>query len=223
MKLLPPDSEAVLMERATTLAGKTLQQIANLQQTVLPEQLTSCKGHIGELLEDYLGASADSLPEPDFRLIGVELKTLPIGQNGNPKESTFVCTVSPLPGDSPRWEDSLVKRKLSRVLWVPIEADAGIPLAQRRIGNPFLWSPSPAQEKILHQDWDELMNMVMMGELEKITAMYGKYLQIRPKAQNAKSLRSGINADGDIVKTLPRGFYLRTSFTKAILADSHAA
>jgi DNA mismatch repair protein MutH len=223
MRVLPPDSEAVLMERAINLAGKTLQQIANLQQTALPEQLTGGKGHIGELLEDYLGASAGSLPEPDFRLIGVELKTLPIGQNGNPKESTFVCTVSLLPGDSPRWEDSLVKRKLSRVLWVPIEADAGIPLAQRRIGNPFLWSPSPTQEKILHQDWDELMNMVMMGELEKITAMYGKYLQIRPKAKNAKSLRSGINADGDIVKTLPRGFYLRTSFTKTILADSHAA
>lgn len=114
MKVLPPDSEAVLMERAAAIAGKTLQQIANLQQTVLPEQLTGAKGHIGELLENYLGASAGSLPEPDFRNIGVELKTLPIGQNGKPKESTFVCTVSLLPGDSSRWEDSLVKRKLSR-------------------------------------------------------------------------------------------------------------
>ena len=222
MRVLPPDSEAVLMERAAAIAGKTLQQIATLRQTVLPEQLTRAKGHIGELLEDYLGASAGSLPEPDFRHIGVELKTLPIGKNGKPKESTFVCTVSLLPGDSSHWEDSLVRRKLSRVLWVPVEADTTIPLAQRRIGNAILWSPNLSQEKILRQDWDELMNMVMMGQLDKITARYGKYLQIRPKARNARSLRAGINADGDIVKTLPRGFYLRTSFTKTILANNHA-
>jgi len=157
MRVLPPDSEAVLMERAAAIAGKTLQQIATLRQTVLPEQLTRAKGHIGELLEDYLGASAGSLPEPDFRHIGVELKTLPIGKNGKPKESTFVCTVSLLPGDSSHWEDSLVRRKLSRVLWVPVEADTTIPLAQRRIGNAILWSPNLSQEKILRQDWDELM------------------------------------------------------------------
>ena len=222
MKVLPPDSETALMERAAAMAGKTLQQIANLRQGVLPEKLTGAKGYIGELLEDYLGASAGSLPEPDFRHIGVELKTLPIGLNGKPKESTFVCTVSLLPGDNSCWEDSLVKRKLSRVLWVPIEADAGIPLPQRRIGNPVLWSPDPAQEKILRQDWEELMNMAMMGQLDKITARYGKYLQIRPKARNARSLRSGISSDGDIVKTLPRGFYLRASFTSSILANYHA-
>ena len=223
MNVSPPESESVLMERAAAIAGKTLQQVANLQQTVLPEKLTGAKGHIGELLENYLGANAGSLPEPDFRFIGVELKTLPVGKNGTPKESTFVCTVSLLPGDNSRWEDSLVKRKLSRVLWVPIEAEANITLAQRRIGTAFLWSPDQAQEKTLRQDWEELTNMVVMGQLDKVTARYGKYLQIRPKAQNARSLRSGINAEGDIIKTLPRGFYLRTSFTSSILANNRAA
>ncbi len=211
MKIHPPNSEHELLERSAAMAGKTLQQIASQLNYATPAKLTGNKGWAGEIIEHYLGASAGTLPEPDFRNIGVELKTLPIGLNGKPKESTFVCTVSLLPGDSSRWEDSLVRRKLSRVLWVPIEAGSNIPLAQRRIGTAILWSPDQAQEKILRRDWEELMNMVMMGQLDKITARYGKYLQIRPKAQNAKSLRSGINADGDIVKTLPRGFYLRTS------------
>jgi len=56
-----------------------------------------------------------------------------------------------------------------------------------------------------------------MGQLEQITASYGKYLQIRPKAQNGKSLQVGIGADGGLVQTLPRGFYLRTEFTRTIL------
>ena len=217
MKHSPPVSEKELLERAETLAGKTLQHIASLQNKVLPEQLNSAKGFIGELIEDYLGASAGSLPEPDFQEIGVELKTIPVNKNGKPKESTYVCVVSLLPEESGHWNNSLVKRKLSRVLWVPVEADTSIPVAMRRIGSPLLWSPTSEQEKILQHDWQELMDMVMTGELEQISASYGKYLQIRPKAQNARSLQSGIDVDGNIIKTLPRGFYLRASFTHAIL------
>ena len=217
MMVLPPTSEAELIQKATAMAGKSLQQIANQLRYSVPEKLDGNKGWSGEIIEHYLGANAGSSPEPDFTNIGVELKTLPIAKNGKPKESTFVCTVSLLPEDNARWENSLVKRKLSRVLWVPVEGATTIPLPQRRIGNAILWSPSPAQEKILREDWEELMNMVQTGQLEQITARYGKYLQIRPKAQNARSLRMGINAEGDIVKTLPRGFYLRTSFTAIII------
>ena len=217
MMVLPPTSEAELIQKATAMAGKSLQQVANQLRYSVPEKLTGNKGWTGEIIEHYLGANAGSSPEPDFTNIGVELKTLPIAKNGKPKESTFVCTVSLLPEDNARWENSLVKRKLSRVLWVPVEGATTIPLPQRRIGNAILWSPSPAQEKILREDWEELMNMVLTGQLEQITARYGKCLQIRPKAQNARSLRKGINAEGDIVQTLPRGFYLRTSFTATII------
>ena len=199
------------------MAGKTLQQIAGKLHYPAPKKLASNKGWTGEIIEQYLGANAGSSPEPDFTNIGVELKTLPIGKHGKPKESTFVCIVSLMPQENSCWENSLVKRKLSRVLWVPVEGDNTIPLPQRRIGNAILWSPAPSQEKILRDDWEELMNMVLTGQLEQITARYGKYLQIRPKAQNARSLRKGINAEGDIVQTLPRGFYLRTSFTATIL------
>ena len=221
MKQLPPASEGELLARAGALAGKTLQHIASIQQTVLPGHLTSAKGFIGELIEDYLGATAGALPEPDFQQIGVELKTIPINKDGKPKESTYVCTVSLMPDENNHWENSLVKRKLARVLWVPIEADPGIPVSMRRIGTAILWSPTTEQEKILRQDWQELMDMVMMGELDQISARYGNYLQIRPKAQNARTLKSGIDAEGSTIKTLPRGFYLRTSFTELILAGQY--
>ena len=221
MKPSPPLSEVELLARAETLAGKTLQYIADQQKINLPARLVTAKGLIGELVEKYLGASAGTMPEPDFREIGVELKTIPVNKNGKPKESTYVCVVSLLPEDNNQWETSLVKRKLSRVLWVPIEADPAIPLNQRRIGTSILWSPSAGQEQILRQDWQELMDMVMTGELDQISARYGKYLQIRPKAQNAKALQDGIDAEGNIIKTLPRGFYLRTSFTHAILTSGY--
>lgn len=215
-----PSSENELMKHATSIAGKTLQHIANINKIPVPEKLTTAKGWVGELIESSLGASAGHLPEPDFQLIGVELKTLPLNAKMQPKESTYVCVVSLEKSDERTWETSLVKKKLSRVLWVPIEADPDIPLAQRRVGSSFLWSPTSDQEKILRGDWQELTDMIVMGNLDQITAEHGQYLQIRPKAADSKSLGPGNNEDGDKILTLPRGFYLRASFTRQILQDS---
>lgn len=218
MRNTPPRSESELLERAAQVSGKTLQYVANIMNVDLPDTISTSKGLAGELLEEYLGATAGNLPEPDFRQIGVELKTIPVNQRGMPRESTYVCIVSMLPEHNKSWEQSLVRRKLTRVLWLPVESEPDIPLSMRRIGTAILWSPDPEQEKILRQDWQELVDMIMMGQLEEITSCYGKYLQIRPKAQDGRSLQTGIGADGAPVQTLPRGFYLRTSFTGEIIS-----
>ncbi len=180
------------------------------------------KGWTGTVIERALGASAGSLPEPDFRLISVELKTVPIGVGRRPLESTYVCTV-PLAGDAgPSWRDSNVRRKLARVLWMPFEGDRTIPLPARRIGSALLWSPSPEEEAALASDWETLMDRVVLGRVEEISAREGECLQIRPKAANAAARRRAIGSDGAYRPTLPRGFYLRASFTAALLARHYA-
>ncbi|MGC1183416.1 MAG: DNA mismatch repair protein MutH, partial [Legionella sp.] len=40
------------------------------------------------------------------------------------------------------------------------------------------------------------------------------------KAANGKSLCYGFDSEGNKVKTLPRGFYLRSSFTAKILSST---
>ncbi len=216
----PPLSEKELLESASEIAGKTLQQIANQQGLATPDNQLHHKGWAGQLLELSLGATASSRPEPDFQHIGIELKTLPLNRSGSPKESTFVCAIN-LSKIESHWEVSLVKHKLSRVLWIPIEADPEIPLAARRIGSPILWSPDEKQESSLKRDWQELMGMIVMGELEQITAHQGQYLQVRPKAANTRVLTKGTGSEGEEILTLPRGFYLRTSLTNQILNQEY--
>ena len=219
----PPASEQELLARAGSLAGRTLRQVAGVIGMPVPQRLIHAKGWIGILMERFLGASAGAMPVPDFTELGIELKTLPIGKDGRPRESTYVCSVALLPGGGDaQWENSLVKRKLSRILWIPVEADPGIPVPERRIGSALLWSPDSRQEKILRQDWEELMEKVMLGKLDQVSAHYGQYLQIRPKARDARSLRMGTDAEGTLIKTLPRGFYLRVFFTRQILVASEA-
>ena len=214
----PPRSEAELLRRADALAGRALGNVATELGLPVPATTRRGKGWTGTVIEHALGANAGSLPEPDFRLISVELKTIPIGPNRRPLESTYVCTV-PLAGDAaPGWRDSNVRRKLARVLWVPFEGDRAIALPERRIGSALLWSPSGEEESALARDWETLMDRVVLGRVDEISAREGECLQIRPKAANAAARRLAIGASGAREPTLPRGFYLRASFTAAVLA-----
>ena len=189
----------------------------------MPETSRSGKGWPGQLIESALGASAASLPEPDFQLIGVELKTIPVDGRGRPRESTYVCSVPLEAGTSPSWEDSNVRRKLFRVLWIPLLCDDSLAVGERRIGSPLLWSPDPDAESALRADWEEFTELVCLGRIDEISAHFGTCLQIRPKAANARSRRWAVGATGAPVRTLPRGFYLRTSFTSEILETGYLA
>lgn len=218
----PPTSEEELLARAQAMAGETLATLAGGQDAVIPEDSRHAKGWAGQLIEAYLGASAGTRSEPDFQLIGVELKTIPVSRAGEPRESTYVCTV-PLTGTAASgWRASNVQRKLARVLWVPIVGDTDTPPGDRTIGWPLLWSPSLEERAALEADWHELMDMVCLGELERITAHHGTCLQIRPKAADSRARRWGVGESGEHVRTLPRGFYLRPSFTRAILHKHYA-
>lgn len=221
MQVNPPRSEQELMDHARQLAGLTLQQLAEKFSWPIPENTTHAKGWFGQLVEKGLGATATSHARPDFELINVELKTLPVNANGKPVESTYVCTV-PLQNPEQNWENSWLKQKLQRVLWLPFEADKNVPIAQRHIGSAILWSPSAVEIAQLKTDWEELMEMVTLGKLDQISSHLGEVLQIRPKGANAKSLTTALDEEGNPVATLPRGFYLRPSFTRNIILNHYA-
>ncbi|MGR5064168.1 DNA mismatch repair endonuclease MutH [Photobacterium sp. DNB22_13_2] len=212
-----PKTEQELLIRANALAGMTLGELAQIANIAVPPDLRRDKGWVGQLLEWHLGASAGSKPVPDFTELGIELKTIPVGYHGKPLETTFVC-VAPLIGlHGLCWENSHIRHKLARVLWVPVEGERDIPLADRHVGSPLLWSPSPEEEQQLRQDWEELMDMIVLGQVEQITARHGEVLQLRPKAANSKAQTEAYGANGQPIKTLPRGFYLKTQFTASLL------
>jgi len=115
------------------------------------------------------------------------------------------------------WKNSHIRNKLARVLWVPIVAERDIPVSERIIGTPFIWSPSHEEENLMAMDWQELTDMIVLGEIENITGKHGKVLQIRPKAANSKAKTQAVNKNGEPFMTLPRGFYLKTSFTHQLI------
>jgi DNA mismatch repair protein MutH len=212
----PPDCEAELMRRCQQIAGKTVGQLAQQCQLTVPADLRRHKGWLGNLLERILGADAGNQAEPDFVALGIELKTIPLNSRGEPKESTYVCTVAPRSAAETHWQTSWLRRKLSKVLWLPIEAENSIPLEERYVGQAILWQPSEQQETVLRQDWEELMEIMIADGA--VTAKLGRYLQIRPKAAHSRITNRQIGHDGEVELHHPCGFYLRTSFTQQILS-----
>ena len=212
-----PKTTEELLSRAQAIAGLSFGELAAQLGIPVPPDLKRDKGWVGMLLETALGATAGSKAEQDFRHLGIELKTIPINAQGYPLETTFVSLAPLIQNSGVNWQNSHVRHKLSRVLWIPIEGSRSIPLAERRIGTPILWQPSEQQERQLQRDWEELMDYIALGQLDKINARLGEVLQLRPKGANSKSLTKGIGKNGEIIDTLPLGFYLRKAFTHEIL------
>ena len=212
-----PQNLEQLLSQAQSIAGLTFGELADELHIPVPPDLKRDKGWVGMLLEHALGATAGSKAEQDFSHLGVELKTLPINAEGYPLETTFVSLAPLVQNSGVKWENSHVRHKLSCVLWMPIEGSRHIPLRERHIGAPILWKPTAEQERQLKQDWEELMDLIILGKLDQITARIGEVMQLRPKGANSKAITKGIGKNGEVIDTLPLGFYLRKEFTAGIL------
>ena len=145
MRTDSPSSETELLNRAKSIAGLTLGELATELNISVPPDLKRNKGWVGQLLEIALGAKAGSKPEQDFSHLGIELKTIPIDAQGYPLETTFVSLAPLVQNSGVNWAHSHVKHKLSKVLWIPVQGERRIPLAERYIGAPVLWRPDEEQ------------------------------------------------------------------------------
>ena len=215
-----PHTLADLQKRAAAIAGLTLGELAAEYHIKVPRDFKREKGWTGQLLELALGASAGSKSQQDFAHLGVELKTIPIDMAGKPLETTYVCYAHLTHIAGIEWHSCNVRNKLKQVMWVPIDGRREISPCDRIIATPFLWRPSPLQEQQLRQDWEELMELIALGKIDSITARHGQYLQLRPKAADGKALTDATGANGELIQTRPRGFYLRKTFTHNILQNA---
>lgn len=225
MESRPPQSLQELLQRAQSLRGRRLGDLAHDLGVALPADARRSKGFIGMLVERALGAVAGSQPTPDFADLGIELKTIPLSTRGRPAESTFVATIPLSQATELEWSESAVHHKLLRILWVAVEAvpksslraDAPPTLGERRITAVHLWSPSADDEMRLRDDFEDIVGRIALGQADGLTAHLGQYLQARPKAAHAAVRRTMVADDGSWLRCLPLGFYLRAAFTARIL------
>lgn len=201
----PPKTRLQLYKRAKALCGKSVGEIANILQIPLPFNTCYAKGFAGQLAEIALGATAGAKPIQDFPELEVELKTIPLGNDALPTETTHICVLLDSNLRGQRFETSNVYNKLKCILWLPIEGNTSIPLPDRCFGEAFFWSMTDAEKQQIKEDWEEIMEaLILQNEQIKLSEL-GHILQLRP---------CGTRAGQQV-----NGFYLRRSFTKKILSQ----
>ena len=203
--------------RAQALGGCRVDTLAAALGVPLPAQPQRAKGFVGQLVELALGADPQAHTRPDFPDLGVELKTLPVGDRGVPSQSTFCCSIAMAEAAHAHWETSRLRRRLGCVLWLPVHSAAVAPLAERRFGRAHLWEPTQSQWQQLRTDWEELMGSIGAGLGGQLSARIGSILQVRPKAAHAQVRCVGEGPDG-LQALLPLAFYLRRGFTASLSA-----
>jgi DNA mismatch repair protein MutH len=213
-----PANLGELIARAQALHGSSLGELQDALGAD-PVLMRAGKGKAGDLLERALGAVGGNFKGPDFPALGVELKTIPVDLSGRVRESTFVCSLSLREAERLDFEASPLFAKLRHVLWIPIVIGDG----KRRIGHAFAWRPTSEQLDILRGDYDDLVGMIAIGKIESLTARFGRWLQVRPKAAHGRVRTRSFNEDGEPLWTIPRGFYLRARFTTALLRAPRTA
>ena len=222
MIVLPPSSESELCDRAAWLSGRTIGELARALGAPVPVAGRRGKGKMGTLLEKALGAEAGSASVPDFPRLGIELKTIPIDGAGTPRESTFICSIALGDAERAEWITSVARAKLGQVLFMPIVVADEEAVECRRIGTPLLWRPTAQQEAVLRDDFEMAMGVIGTGKVEALTARSGRWLQVRPKAATGRARTVCFGEEGEWIATVPRGFYLRRTFTRALLRDPNA-
>ena len=80
-----------------------------------------------------------------------------------------------------------------------------------------MWSPTSGELARLRADWELLAAMIARGDIGEITGHLGAALQVRPKAADGSARRRAPDEEGAVQWTIPRGFYLRPSFTGAVI------
>ncbi|BDX05566.1 DNA mismatch repair endonuclease MutH [Planctobacterium marinum] len=213
----PPDTLEELQHRVNAIAGLSLGDLACSANIKVPANFKKEKGWTGQLIELWLGASAGSKPEQDFVNLGIELKTLPITTTGKVLETTYVCYAHLTGNAGLNWQNCNVRNKLQHVLWLPVIGQRNISPAQRQVGTGIFWQPNALQEQRLRHDWEEHMDNIALGNIESLSAKAGDVLQLRPKAADGSVVTDATGVDGQMIKTRPRGFYLRKNFTQEII------
>jgi DNA mismatch repair protein MutH len=194
----PAQTLDALLAHARALVGVDLSELADALGLPVPVGNVRTKGWSGQVVEQELGAAVGGARGPDFAALGVELKTVPVGEDLVPLESTAVCQIDPVAIAAESWETSYAREKLAQVLFVALAVPPGArSVGDRRVAAVRLWSPDAAETRALREDFELFVRgYYRQGRAAELTGHLGAVLQVRPKGRDADDLRDGYDAAG---------------------------
>lgn len=219
-----------IVNYASLLVGKTFYDVINeaypdretIRQMIEYYSRSSYKGGLGTLLEEvYFGYKANNEQMPDFKRVGVELKSSPyeIKTDGTLRAGERL-SVTMVPHDRPieiDFYNSDVWHKIEKLLLIYYLREKGLPSKlDFRIDYSYLFSPPDADLKVIIDDFNTIVKKVISGKAHEISESDTLYLGACTKgATAAKSTKAQYY--GEHIPARARNFCLKQSYMSYVL------
>lgn len=217
MKSYESSSVNEILKRAKEIIGLKINQI--IPSDLYRSQKLN-KGEIGNIIQEYgFGIKANSLAEPDFIGESIELKIIPLtkGSNGylRVKERTKVGLISYENLVIEKWESSHAKKKLSKILFIPVEHNYN-DARNSKILDAFLYQVENEEEYLtIKDDWERTKQLVIDGKAHSLSESQNKILA--PSRAGSGGQNDWVIQPFSSEKALRRAFSLKPSYTNIVV------
>lgn len=205
---------------ANKLKGKCLSDVTDLFSKESHKDYSKVKGRFGQVLqESYFGIPNDSESVPDFRGVGVELKSTPLKKLSSgkltAKERLVLNIINYEKIIEEKWENSsfLTKNQLLLLIFYLYESNKSF--LDFFIQYVKLWNIKENDLEIIQQDWKTIVKKIKDGKAHELSEGDTFYLSAcRKGAGNGKDLRKQPNS-----KTLApqRAFSFKVKYMNSII------
>lgn len=184
------------------------------------------KGHFGDIVEKYVFLKEiDNLPQPDFPIAGVELKTTPLKKHASKKyvakERLVFSMIDYMTIINECWEESsfLKKNKLLLIMFYLYDSELSKLDYEFKIVRllDLFKNINKADFIQIEVDWNNIVSKIQKGEAHLLSEGDTAYLGAVTKAANSKSRRK---QPFNEVTAKPRAFSLKQSYLNQIIQDS---
>jgi|1048.fasta_scaffold10235_2 DNA mismatch repair protein MutH len=220
MKKLPynPKDKASVLRHSKLLIGKTLRQACGAE---IEQHNLGGKGNFGQILERYyFGYELNSNSEPDFKEIGLELKTTPLKRLRNDefrsKERLVLNIINYLDLVKQQFETSDFWKKNSNLLLVFYLHEAELDILDYLIELVDEWEYPMVDLEIIKKDWELIKKKVAEGKAHELSEGDTFYLGACTKGANANSIRQQPNSS---IPAKQRAFSLKQGYINHIIAS----
>lgn len=173
---------------------------------------TNRKAFAGNMVEAMLGIARNSLPDPDLASIGAEVKSIPLGLDGRPRENTKMTSLTLRSvADESDFFSSHLYRKVRTILFLPVQKTDNRRPHEWYLRPPFLWLPSTEQLDVIRAEHAMYVEAIRERRWEMLSLKHGRYL--------------GVNTSGRLTRGVARedksyAWWLKKELTSSVVRDN---
>lgn len=217
--MLDINSAESIINFAKLLKGQTLRQACGIE---IEKHGYKGKGNFGQLLEKfYFGYEPNSDPEPDFKEVGIELKSSPLKtlKNGEyrSKERLVLNIIDYLEVHKEEFESSSFWKKNGHLLLVFYLHDKEEDLLDYLVKLVGDWKYPSEDLKIIKRDWELINLKIRAGKAHELSEGDTFYLGACTKGSTA--LKSFREQPFNQEKAKQRAYSLKQGYVNHIIAN----